>query len=85
VTNAVKHAGGTQVEILVESRDGGVLVRVRDDGVGMPETEVQPSAGHLGMSAMRERAELAGGWCRVDSGEGRGTAVTFWLPVGPLA
>ena len=69
VTNAVKHAGGTQVEILVESRDGGVLVRVRDDGVGMPETEVQPSAGHLGMSAMRERRSRSGcPWVRWPDG-----------------
>jgi signal transduction histidine kinase len=29
---------------------------------------------------MRERAELAGGWLRVESAIGRGTTVEFWLP-----
>jgi signal transduction histidine kinase len=37
------------------------------------------------MSAMPERAELAGGWCRVDSAPGRGTVVECWLPIRPNA
>jgi len=83
VTNALRHAAGTQVDVLVESRDGGVLVRVRDDGVGMPHGVVGQSAGHLGIRTMRERAELAGGWFRVDTSPGQGTVVSFWLPVSP--
>ena len=35
---------------------------------------------HLGLVAMRERAELAGGWCRVHSAPTRGTVVEFWIP-----
>jgi signal transduction histidine kinase len=29
---------------------------------------------------MRERAELAGGWFRVESERGHGTTVEFWVP-----
>jgi nitrate/nitrite-specific signal transduction histidine kinase len=35
--------------------------------------------GHLGLKAMRERAELAEGWLRIESRPGA-TTITFWLP-----
>ena len=34
--------------------------------------------GHLGLLAMRERAELAGGWWRVSATQGGGTEVEHW-------
>lgn len=80
LTNVWKHARANHVEILLEERDGGVLVRVEDDGVGITaETNGSPP-GHLGMVAMRERAELAGGWSRVTSDPGGGTVVEVWVP-----
>jgi signal transduction histidine kinase len=36
--------------------------------------------GHMGLTSMRERAEMAGGWWRVDSAKGQGTAIEFWIP-----
>ena len=81
LNNVRKHAGATRVEVLLESRDSGYYVRVRDDGKGFPLRQVQDSVpGHLGFLAMRERAEVAGGWWRATSGPGRGTTVEFWLP-----
>jgi nitrate/nitrite-specific signal transduction histidine kinase len=54
---------------------------VTDDGVGFGAQEISASApGHLGLTSMRERAELAGGWCRVQSLPGNGTSVEVWLP-----
>jgi signal transduction histidine kinase len=32
------------------------------------------------MVSMRERAEIAGGWFRVTSSEGKGCVVEFWIP-----
>jgi signal transduction histidine kinase len=67
--------------VILEEFDGGYLVRVRDDGTGFamdPLTDAQP--GHLGLAAMRERAELAGGWWRAASSPRTGTTVEFWLP-----
>jgi signal transduction histidine kinase len=29
---------------------------------------------------MRERAQLAGGWCRIQSEPGAGTRIQFWVP-----
>ena len=44
-----------------------------DDGRGfVPDLRPHPEPGHLGLSTMVERAELAGGWARVISAPGRG-------------
>ena len=33
-----------------------------------------------GLTAMQERAALAGGWLRIDSAPGKGTTVEVWIP-----
>ena len=78
LANVVRHAQAEHVTVSLLTRGGGVLVRVEDDGRGFDPTE---AAARLGLAAMRERAELAGGWWRVDSTPGSGTTVEFWLPV----
>ncbi|MGQ0669662.1 MAG: PAS domain S-box protein [Actinomycetota bacterium] len=80
LANVRKHAEARRVEVLLDSREQGLFVRIRDDGVGLARTEM-PTPGHLGLSAMRERAELAGGWWQLGSAPGGGTAVEFWLPL----
>jgi PAS domain S-box-containing protein len=81
LANVRKHARASRVDVEVADLDGGIVVRVRDDGRGFdPRAAPRPLPGHLGMSAMPERAELAGGWCRIESAPGRGTVVECWLP-----
>ncbi len=81
LTNVRKHARARHVQVLLESREGGLRVRVRDDGVGFaPAEDGGAPPGHLGLPSMRERVELAGGWWRVESARGAGTTVEFWLP-----
>jgi PAS domain S-box-containing protein len=85
LANVRKHADASIVDVEVAERDGGIMLLVRDDGRGFDPATERPVPGHLGMSAMPERAELAGGWCRVDSAPGRGTVVECWLPIRPNA
>jgi PAS domain S-box-containing protein len=81
LANARKHARGAAVEVSLGPRDQGFFVRVRDEGPGFDAKVVTASpTGHMGLSSMRERAEMAGGWCRVDSAPGRGTSVECWIP-----
>jgi signal transduction histidine kinase len=78
VTNAIKHAHPTRVEVKVVERDNELAVTVIDDGVGFDPTEA--TSGY-GLAGIRERAELARGWVRVESDRGAGTTVTATLPL----
>jgi signal transduction histidine kinase len=81
LANAHKHARAQRVEVHLSQDDGGFKVEIRDDGVGFtPPQRLSSAPGHLGLSSMRERAELAGGWCQVRSLPDCGTTVQFWLP-----
>jgi signal transduction histidine kinase len=80
IGNVRKHARATHVDVRLTSTDGGLLLRVVDDGEGFePAGPVPP--GHLGLATLTERAELAGGWCRVESAPGEGTVVECWMPL----
>jgi PAS domain S-box-containing protein len=82
VTNARKHANASRIEVAVASVGDGVLVKVVDDGRGSDAEELERRRpGHLGLETIRERAELAGGWSRVNSVIGEGTSVECWLPI----
>jgi signal transduction histidine kinase len=81
LTNVEKHAHATRVSVVAEKADGGVRVEVTDNGTGFVEAESLRVPGHIGLVAMRERAQLAGGWCQVDSEPGTGTAIEFWVPL----
>jgi signal transduction histidine kinase len=86
IQNARKHAGATQLRVDVATAGDGVSVRIHDDGAGFdPDEASRPEPGHLGMSAMLESAELAGGWVRVASSFGEGTTVECWLPLDATA
>ncbi|HJV05469.1 MAG TPA: PAS domain S-box protein, partial [Actinomycetota bacterium] len=82
LTNARKHAGPGEVTLSLVERDRGALLRIRDQGHGFDPRASTMTPGHIGLSSMRERAEMAGGWLRVDSAPGRGTTVEAWVPLG---
>lgn len=86
LANVRKHANAARVHVRLAQQDGGYLVQVEDDGDGFDAPEMLRSApGHLGLSSMRERAEMAGGWCKVHGLPGNGTTVEFWVPAGANA
>jgi PAS domain S-box-containing protein len=81
LANARKHARASSLTVALESRVGGFLVRIADDGVGFSVSEEDyQRPGHLGLASIRERAEMAGGWSHIDSTPDTGTTVEFWLP-----
>ena len=79
LANVRKHALARRVEVLVESRSDGLVLRIRDDGTGFDRRSAA-AAGHLGLPAMRERAEMIGGHVRIDTTPELGTTVEAWLP-----
>jgi signal transduction histidine kinase len=80
LTNIEKHAHATRVRVSAELIDGGVAVAVADNGTGFVVTESLYMPGHIGLTAIKERAQLAGGWCRIKTEPGAGATVEFWIP-----
>jgi PAS domain S-box-containing protein len=80
LTNIWRHAEAHTVDVQLTSLDGGCLVVIEDDGKGYDPLEAESKPGHLGLSLMQERAQIAGGWCRIESTPGSGTTVQFWVP-----
>jgi signal transduction histidine kinase len=76
--NVSKHSEAAVVRVMLERRDGHVQVTVADDGVGLGTSPREP--GHLGLSLMTERAELAGGGVEIKWRPNDGTTVVCWLP-----
>ncbi len=72
LTNIVKHAEASKVEVRAVHAGGEVSVEVRDDGTGFT-----PSSGGegFGLVGMRERVRLAAGSLTITSQPGSGTCV----------
>jgi signal transduction histidine kinase len=80
LTNILKHARARTVEISIETDARWLLVRIRDDGVGLPQQRVPPLRSH-GLAAMRHRAAGLGGHCQLRRLTGGGTEVDVRLPL----
>ena len=81
--NVRKHAQASHVEVALTASDGRHCVRVRDDGVGFnPAEALRARPGHLGLAALTERLELAGGVLRIESKAGAGAMVELEVPAG---
>jgi two-component system, NarL family, nitrate/nitrite sensor histidine kinase NarX len=85
VTNALRHAGATHVDVALRAGDHLEIV-VRDDGGGFDASAaLAQKDGHLGLVGMRERARALGGQFAVRSTPGRGTEVRVELPLRSAA
>jgi PAS domain S-box-containing protein len=79
LTNVVRHAQATRVDVALEQHDAALVCRIRDDGRGFSPQEVRPGA--LGLVGMRERAHLISGELKIESAPGQGSLVTLVVPI----
>lgn len=80
LANVARHAGARSVEVDLTVGDELVL-RVADDGVGLPEgTPSAPTTGH-GLGHLAARAERLGGSCSVAAREEGGTELRWAVPL----
>ena len=77
VTNAIKHADATRVQVRIDLEDRALQVVVRDDGRGFDTASHAPGRG---LGTMQDRARALGGRIDIDSGED-GTTVRAVLPL----
>lgn len=77
LTNALRHANASQVQLMLDDVDGDYLrLQIIDDGEGFDP--LGPRG--LGLIVMRERAQTAGGTLQIHSEPGAGTHIDLKLP-----
>ena len=77
LSNVVRHAGATAVDVTVHTTENRVVLRVADDGKGIDE---ESSAAGEGLRNMRDRAQQLGGRCDVSTRAEGGTLVEWAVP-----
>jgi len=80
LANVWKHAQTAHVDVVLERHPDGLVLEVRDQGVGFLPPPQGVAGRGLGLTSMRERARLLGGMCTIESEPGEGTRVRVRLP-----
>lgn len=81
MTNVLRHAHATQVDVLVDIDDHAMLrLVIHDDGRGLPPAAERRS-GTMGLVGMRDRARLVDGEVVIAGAPGSGTTVTARIPL----
>jgi PAS domain S-box-containing protein len=80
LTNVVRHSEAEKVEITLGKTKGELVLTIRDNGKGMPESEVSNGAS-LGILGMRERVLPFDGDIQITGKPGKGTRVTVRMPL----
>jgi signal transduction histidine kinase len=88
LSNVVKHAGATYVQLQLATDGRATVLSITDDGRGFT-TSVERTGEHavqmggLGLLTMRERAAAIGAMIRIDSAAPRGTTIEVVVPAEP--
>lgn len=79
LSNTLRHSKANELEVLLINRDGFVILRVVDDGIGFDVEESK--AGSYGMQNMYERAVEIGGTLKIVSVKNKGTRLEVKVPI----
>lgn len=77
LTNCVRHARASRVDVRVTATDAGLDVSIADDGVGMTDPRARSG---LGLRGIEERARDLDGTMTIASAPGEGTTLTIHIP-----
>lgn len=83
LTNIVKHAEASAVQIRIGEKDSYFWMDVIDDGKGIPDEELSQKVS-FGLLGIRERAALLGGEVTITGAAGKGTTVSLRVPLTSL-
>lgn len=81
VTNSLRHASATRVQVDLHHRNGYLTLNIIDDGNGFCAQEAREHQAGLGLVSMSERAHLSGGKLNITSNPGTGTTITAIWPI----
>ncbi len=83
VTNVLRHAKATQLDVVLRTNASGFDLIVKDNGVGFRVSESMTEVEGrwaIGLVGMRERARALKGQIMIHSAPGRGTEVSAHIP-----
>jgi len=80
LTNILRHAQSTRVEVALTRKNDSVILKIRDNGVGIPPDKIN-SAQSLGLLGIRERVAAWEGRVEIESPPGEGTTVMVTIPL----
>jgi PAS domain S-box-containing protein len=81
LTNVMRHAAASHVNVTLEKKDDTLIIEVRDNGIGIREGRIFGSKS-LGLVGIRERVLLLGGETVIRGKPGEGTLLRVTLPMG---
>ncbi len=81
LTNVVRHAGASSVQVRLAEEDGALVLTVRDDGIGAAQGDGLDHPDRLGLRGMRERITSLGGTVLAAGRPGEGVTVRVALPL----
>jgi signal transduction histidine kinase len=81
VTNAVRHAHATRIDVDLRRDNGKLRLLIRDNGSGFDVESAQAQTVGLGLIGIKERATLVGGQARIISSPKKGTTIEVSLPL----
>jgi PAS domain S-box-containing protein len=83
IQNAVKHSRSRHIEASVTATPTEIQLSVHDSGIGFEPEKVVSDHG-LGLTSMKERLKLVGGWLSVESKPEWGTTILARVPLGRM-
>ena len=81
LTNVLRHAGASNVSIVIHKRSTEAVLFIEDDGCGFDVDEALSGRKGLGLLTMQERATVLGGSFLLESEPGSGTQMRVTVPV----
>jgi len=81
ITNVLRHAHATKVKIEMSHTNGNFLMRIQDNGIGIPPEKLSDPAS-LGIIGMRERMFPWDGKVHIKSTPEKGTTIMVNVPLG---
>jgi PAS domain S-box-containing protein len=81
ITNAVRHANATRIDVELARENGNLRLQVRDNGRGFDVDSTQGQAAGLGLIGIKERAALVDARAKIISSPDNGTTVEVSLPL----
>jgi ligand-binding sensor domain-containing protein/signal transduction histidine kinase len=85
ISNALRHAEASTIEVTIEYLADSFQLTVRDDGLGFVAGSAPENyPNHFGLAIMTERATRLNGTLKISSGAGLGTEITLAVPAHAL-